>query len=101
MTVERVIERVSRVTFVLPEDESHAFAVEVEWRGADQFAVRHLSSVLNKDGEWEYEPMASSRTDEFKERTRFDFETAKRLAREHAARLLPEYQERMARRGRQ
>lgn len=101
MSIERVIERVSRVTFVLPEDSSHAFAVEVEWRSDDKFAVKHGGMVLTKEGEWEYEPMPSSRTDEFKERTRFDFETAKRLAREHAARLLPEYQERMTRRVRQ
>lgn len=35
------------------------------------WAVRRDGFALNKQGEWEYEPMPSSRTDEFLERCRF------------------------------
>jgi hypothetical protein len=35
------------------------------------FAPIH-NSVLNRGGEWEFEPMPSSRTDEFLARVRFD-----------------------------
>ncbi len=41
--------------------------------GSDKWAVRRLGGeVLNKQGEWEYEPMPSSRDDAFIERCRFD-----------------------------
>jgi hypothetical protein len=35
------------------------------------WAVVSYDEVLNKSGEWEWEPQPSSRTDEFKKRTRF------------------------------
>ena len=35
------------------------------------YAVTRLGSVLNTDGEWEYEPLPSSRDDDFLARTRF------------------------------
>ncbi|WP_429949609.1 hypothetical protein ACQYWY_21805 [Comamonas sediminis] len=38
---------------------------------AAYWAVRRDGFALNKQGEWEYEPMPSSRTDEFLERCRF------------------------------
>jgi hypothetical protein len=45
----------------------------------ERWAVRRLSSCLNSDGEWEYEPMPSSRNDAFYARCRFDtLEAAKR-----------------------
>lgn len=37
-----------------------------------KWAVKDGSNVLNKSGEWEYEPIPSSRTDTFIDRTRFD-----------------------------
>lgn len=43
------------------------------------WVVKNCDEVLNKDGEWEYEPMPSSRTDDFLERTRFsNLEDARR-----------------------
>ncbi len=39
--------------------------------GPDMWAVCRLSECLNKLGEWEHEPMPSSRTEEFKDRTRW------------------------------
>ena len=38
----------------------------------EKWAVRRNSSCLAKDGEWEYEPIPSSRDDEFYARCRFD-----------------------------
>ena len=38
---------------------------------AAYWAVRRDGFALNKQGEWEYEPMPSSRTDEFLDRCRF------------------------------
>lgn len=40
--------------------------------GPDLYAVRHRGRCLNKAGEWELEPMPSSRTDAFLARCRFD-----------------------------
>ncbi len=39
----------------------------------EKWAVRRSHSCLSKDGEWEYEPMPSSRDDAFYARCRFDF----------------------------
>ncbi|PXX41135.1 MULTISPECIES: hypothetical protein [Burkholderia] len=40
--------------------------------GPDKWKVIEGSHCLNKSGEWEYEPLPSSRTDEFLARCRFD-----------------------------
>lgn len=46
------------------------------------WAVKWSGNNLSKDGEWEYEPIASSRDDEFYARCRFDtFEDAMQAAR--------------------
>ena len=37
----------------------------------DLWAVRFMGEVLSKQGEWEYEPLPSSRDDAFLERCRF------------------------------
>ena len=39
--------------------------------GPDLWAVRYRGDVLNKQGEWEWEPMPSGRDDAFLGRTRF------------------------------
>jgi hypothetical protein len=38
---------------------------------SDLWAIRRLSSTLNRDGEWEYEPIPSSRDDEYMARNRY------------------------------
>lgn len=55
--------------------------IMVSSRGDGKWAVAAGRSVLNLLGEWEWEPMPSSRTDEFKARTRFSFEEAVTLAK--------------------
>lgn len=43
----------------------------------ERFAVHRLGDVLNKRGQWEHEPLPSSRTQAFYKRCRFDtFEEA-------------------------
>ena len=50
-------------------------------KGDDLFAVRLHGNCLNKDGDWEYEPMPSGRDDDFLARCRFEtFEAAARTA---------------------
>src|SRR5690606_19883168 len=41
-------------------------------QGNDKWAIYNRGSVLSKDGTWEYEPLPSSRDDEFLARCRFD-----------------------------
>lgn len=43
-----------------------------QMRGPDLWAVRYRGDVLNKDGEWEWEPMPSGRDEAFLARARFD-----------------------------
>ena len=43
----------------------------VEDRGAGAWAVVDGASCLNRDGEWEYEPLPSSRTQAFFDRCRY------------------------------
>jgi len=47
----------------------------------DIWAIRNscCSSCLNKKGKWEYEPMPSSRTDNFLKRCRFTLKEAKKI----------------------
>jgi hypothetical protein len=40
----------------------------------------NFNCVLNRDGSWEHNPLSSLQTEEFKERTRFDLDTAFGLA---------------------
>lgn len=66
------------------------FAIQVKWRpGIDgiRWAVYRQGFVLTKGGKWVYEPIPSSRTDAFLKRTRFDLETALRLARREAPKV--------------
>ena len=60
--------------------------ITVEWRDGrdrhDLWAVVDCGLCFNNRGEWEYEPLPSSRTDEFLERCRFPLDVA--LAAAHA-----------------
>lgn len=58
--------------------------ITVEERGGGKWCIYDTGDVLNDEGEWEYEPRPSSRDEAFLARTRFDRETAIRLAKEIA-----------------
>ena len=40
--------------------------------GSEKWAIREEGCCLNKQGEWEFEPLPSSRTDDFYDRCRWD-----------------------------
>lgn len=54
--------------------------IRVERRNADAWAVCWQSDVLNTEGKWEWEPLPSSRGEDFIARTRHPFSEAMRLA---------------------
>lgn len=60
-------------------DGSH---ITIKERG-EKWAVCDGYEVLNNKLEWEIEPQPSSRTDEFKARTRFAFEETKELLKKY------------------
>jgi hypothetical protein len=58
---------------------------KVQERGKGRWCISNgFSDVLNADGEWEFEPMAANRDEEFIERTRYDRDGAIRRAKEKA-----------------
>jgi len=54
--------------------------ITVVHRGHDRWAISNRTSVYNTDGEWEYEPMPSSRDDEFFDRCRYSRDEAIKIA---------------------
>lgn len=77
------------IVSVLPEDhdEMHHFSLTVEYRGPDRYCVRHFGRVLSRTGKWRMEGLNSSRTEKFKEVTRFPLEEALRLAEREAPKI--------------
>lgn len=58
------------VTYSLPDDATLEKVLRRD--GGHAWAVRRFSSVLNRQGEFEYEPMPSDRDEAFLSRCRFD-----------------------------
>ena len=54
--------------------------MRIQWRGDDRWAIFNGASCLNRLGEWEYEPLPSSRTDEYLERNRYSLDEAMTVA---------------------
>jgi len=44
--------------------------------GTERWVIKDMAEVLNKDGNWEFEPSPSNRSTDFLERTRYTFEEA-------------------------
>jgi hypothetical protein len=67
---------------LLPRDhiDYRLFALKVEYRGDDRWAVVHLGYCLDADGEWDYEPLPSSRDDDWLATHRFPRAEASRRA---------------------
>lgn len=59
--------------------DARHFRVSVSWRGKDTWALVWMGECWNGSA-WEYEPLASSRDDDFLERCRFTLEDAARIA---------------------
>lgn len=71
----------------LPEDDGHAFALTVAYRGRNRWAVLRHGSCLSADGQWDYEMNPSSREDDWLDEHRFDLDTALALAKEAAPKV--------------
>ena len=78
--------RLSVLPFDLDDPERHLWDVLVSWRGGDRYAVCSHGGIfcLGYDGEWEIEPIPSSRTKAWLDGHRFDYQTAQQLAAKHA-----------------
>lgn len=55
------------------------FRVYVKWRSEGKYSVSYFNDVWNGQ-EWEYEPLPSSRDDDFLKRTRFSLDKAVGIA---------------------
>ncbi|MDX3343426.1 hypothetical protein PV409_36315 [Streptomyces sp. ME02-6979.5a] len=68
---------------ILPEGDinRHVFAITVEYRGVDQWAITRHGMCLGSDGEWAEGTKPHDRGDDWLRAHRFDLTTALRLAR--------------------
>ncbi|WP_406123052.1 hypothetical protein OHQ89_12660 [Streptomyces canus] len=76
---------------LLPEhaDPGDIYAITVEYRGDNRWAVLRHSLCLSADGRWDRERVSSEREEEWLDAHRFDLATAKRLATEQATDIAP------------
>lgn len=81
---ERRIEELEDLLALATEFRIPGSRISVQWRGKQDWCVFEGGTVLNKAGDWEYEPLPSSRSEDFVAHTRFDRDTAIRLAKEKA-----------------
>ncbi|MFY1686444.1 hypothetical protein [Plantactinospora sp. WMMB782] len=77
------VEATTYTVSLLPEtaDEYTLYAITVERRGPAGWAVVRNRWCLGADGEWEFEPIPSERTDEWIAAHRFPLEQALELAK--------------------
>jgi hypothetical protein len=66
---------------VLEGDGAEYFYVTVQMKSPGNWAVMKRGEVLNRDGEWEWEPQNSSRTPAFLKNTRYPLAEAVALAK--------------------
>jgi len=84
--IEKLRAALARATeFTLGSWDHPGGPITVAWRGDDSWAVVWRTTVLNREGEWEWEPSPSNRDDAFKERTRWPLDVALTKAQEHFA----------------
>lgn len=67
---------------LLPDDDinHHSYAITVEYRGNDRWAVMHQRWCLGTDGDWEFEPRPSDREEDWLASHRFPLNKALELA---------------------
>lgn len=66
----------TRFEFPIDTSPDGYLSVKIEKRSEGKWCVIFLSQVLNREGEWEYEPLPSGRDDDFIARTRFTLKEA-------------------------
>ena len=88
MTAEPIVTPTRYQVTCIPESvnplESDLFAITVEYRGHGLWAVLKRRECLSKSDEWDYEPLPSSREDDWLAEHRFDLDTALERAKHHA-----------------
>jgi len=62
---------VAREYEIVDADRPPDMVIRIEWRGDDAWCVSLRGDVLTKDGNWQHEPLPSSRTTAFKAWTRW------------------------------
>jgi len=72
MTPEHMLSLATQFTFHVPGRGS----LQIEKRGEDSWVILDGREVLDRHGNWRYEPLPSNRTDEFIAETRFTLEDA-------------------------
>jgi hypothetical protein len=73
---------------MLAASEADTWSLTVQWRGFGKWAVTNGGhTCLGSDGGWDWEPIPSSREDDWLATHRFDLETALKLAAEHAPKV--------------
>lgn len=74
---------------LLPVDhpEHDVFSLTVEWRGEGRWGVFCRGFCMDASGERDYEPIPSSREDDWLATHRFDLDTALALARAHVGEI--------------
>ena len=85
-TVQATVYEVS----LLPEGDINrlSFTINVEYRGGDRWAVVRSRQCMNAAGEWSWESIPSEREDDWLAEHRFDLNTALRLAKEQAPKVV-------------
>lgn len=74
MTDEEMLACATTFTLIKPDRRRPTgglLELRVEWRGDDAWAIVDPGFNLNHDGDWEYEPLPSSRDDDFYARCRW------------------------------
>lgn len=68
--------------FTLPADQQgREIRICLRDPERDRWAISFVGQVMDRDGRWRHEPLPSSRSDEFKEATRFGLAEAIEIAR--------------------
>ena len=67
--------------------DATTWAVTVEERGLDRWAVMRGSGCLSRDGKWDFEPLPSSRDDDWLASHRLSMNEAQMLAVEQAPKV--------------
>lgn len=80
-SAKELLERASCFDFHFAGPTGHLTPIQVVRRSGHgvepvTWAVVYLSTVLNNEDQWEYEPIPGARDDDFIARTRFDLITA-------------------------
>lgn len=90
MTLEATARVTEYQVSCVPDDfiDAPAFALTVEWRGEDTWAICRFSRCLGSDGVWDHEPIPSDREDEWIATHRFTEDEALRLAKEAAPKVV-------------